>query len=185
MWQNNNSNNNNRETGKQRESQHVLCWVVVVWLEFVSLVSCILPPLCQFCAATNHQELRIQTRHIRSWLTYIKFWCKVDVHWSNKLFWPIRTGHILQPQKGLEICKCQRTVTPHLCFMIGFAGNELAFVHVTIFILSGNSVFVFWEIWLYIHTAGWLLYLYVQIRTGMQVFPCHDWQLCHSQPELT
>ena len=41
-----------------------------------------------------------------------KFLCKVDVQWFNKLFGPIRTGHILQPQKWLEIYKCQQTITP-------------------------------------------------------------------------
>ena len=71
-----------------------------------------------FRAATYHQQLWIQTRHLEGWLTSVKFRCKVDVHWFNKLFdqvnklfWPIRTSHILQPRKWLEICKCQRTTT--------------------------------------------------------------------------
>ena len=33
------------------------------------------------------------------WLTSVKLSCKVDVHWFNKLFGAIRTGHILQPWK--------------------------------------------------------------------------------------
>ena len=32
--------------------------------EFVSLVSCILPPLHRFCAATYHKQLQIQTRPV-------------------------------------------------------------------------------------------------------------------------
>ena len=36
------------------------------------------------------------------WLTYVQFRCEVDVHWFNKLFWPIRTGHKLQPENGLK-----------------------------------------------------------------------------------
>ena len=62
-----------------RWCRHILSWTVVVWSEFVSLVSWILPPLCRFCATTYH-------RHVGRWLTSVKFWCKVDVHWFNKLF---------------------------------------------------------------------------------------------------
>ena len=67
-----------------------------VWSVFVSLVSCILPPLrwfCAttypvscilpplrwFCATTHHQWLRIQTRHIGRWLPSVKFLCKVSM----------------------------------------------------------------------------------------------------------
>ena len=121
-----------------RWCQHIPSWTVVVWSEFVSLVSCILPPLCRFRAATYHPQL--QTHHIGRWLTSVKFWCKVDVHWCNTLFGPIRTGCILKPRKWLEICKCQRTITPHQRSMIGFAGNKLAFVHIAISVLSGNFV---------------------------------------------
>ena len=46
----------------------VLSWMVVVWLELVSLVSWILPPLRPFCAVTCHRQLRIQTRHTWRWL---------------------------------------------------------------------------------------------------------------------
>ena len=91
---------------------------------FVSFVSRILPPLPLFCAATNHRQL--QTCHIGRWLTSVKFQCKVDVHWFNKLFWPIRTGRIHQAPKWLEIYKCQRTITPRQRSTIGFAGNNLA-----------------------------------------------------------
>ena len=73
----------------------VLSWAVVVWSEFVSLISSILPPLRRFRTAIYHQQL--QTHHIGKWLTSVKFWCKVDVHLFNKLSWPIRTGCILQP----------------------------------------------------------------------------------------
>ena len=52
---------------------HVLSWTVVVWSEFVSLVSCILPPLHQFLAATHHQQLLIQTRHIRKMAKFRSF----------------------------------------------------------------------------------------------------------------
>ena len=64
-----------------RWSRRVLSWTVVVWSEFVSLVLCILPPLCRFHAATYHRQL--QTRHTGRWLTSVKFWCRVDVHWFN------------------------------------------------------------------------------------------------------
>ena len=67
------------------------------------------------CAATYHQQLRIQTHHIGRWLTSVKFRCKGHVHWFNKLFWSIRTGRILQTRKWLEICKCQRMISPHQC----------------------------------------------------------------------
>ena len=117
---------------------HVLSWMVVVWSEFVSLVSCILPPLHRFRTATYGRQL--QTRHTGRWLTFVKFRCKVVVHWFNRLFWPIRISRILQPRRWLEICKCQWTITVHQCSSNGFAGNELAFVHVLISILSGNSV---------------------------------------------
>ena len=109
------------------------------WSEFVSLVLCILPPLCRFHAATYYQQFWIQTRHTGRWLTSTKFWCRVNVHWFNKLFWSIRTGWILQPRKWLEICVCQGIITPHQCSTIGFAGNELALIHITISALSGNS----------------------------------------------
>ena len=52
-----------------RWCQHVLSWTVVVWLD---LVSCILPPFCQFCAAICHWQLLIKTHHIWRWLTSIK-----------------------------------------------------------------------------------------------------------------
>ena len=135
-----------------RWCRRVLSCTFVVWSEFFCLVLCILPPLCWLCAATYHQQL--QTRHIWRWLTSVKFRCKVDVHWFNKLFWPIRTGCILQPWKWLQICKCKRTITPHQRSKISFAGNELTFVHAAISVLSGNSESVFWEIRAYIHTAG-------------------------------
>ena len=146
------------KTLSQKTMHHVCCfcwcrrilsWTVVVWLEFVSLVLCILSPLRRFRAVTCHRQFWIQTRHIRRWLASVKFRCKVDVHWFKKLFWPIRTGRTLQSWKWLEICNCQ-----HQCSTIGFAGNKLAFVHITFSVLSGNSVSVFWEIRVYIHTAG-------------------------------
>ena len=71
-----------------------------------NLFSCILP-LLRFCPATCHWQW-IQTLHIWRWLTSISFECKVDVHWFNKLFWPIRTGHTFHSRKWLEIC----TITP-------------------------------------------------------------------------
>ena len=126
-------------------------WTVVVWSENFSLVSCILPPLRRFRAATYHRQLQIQYRKMAN---FVKFRCKVDVNWFNKLVWPVRIGHILQPQKWLEICNFQQTLTPHQCCTIGFAGNELAFIHITISVPSGNSVSVFLEIRAYIHTAG-------------------------------
>ena len=58
-----------------RWCRHVLSWMVVVWLEFVSLALWILPPLRRFRAATYHRQL--QTCHIGRWLTSVKFWCKV------------------------------------------------------------------------------------------------------------
>ena len=97
-------------------------WASVVWSEFVSLVLWILPPLRWFRAATYHRQH--QTRHIGRWPTSVKFRCKVDVHWFNKLFWPIRTSPILQAGKWLEIYKCQRTITPHQRSTIRFAGNN-------------------------------------------------------------
>ena len=146
-----------------RWCQWVLSWTVVVWSKFVSLVSCILPPLCWFRAATFDWQL--QTRHKGRRLTSVTFRCKVDVHWFNKLFWPVRTGHILQPCK----CNCQGTITHHQRSTIGSAGYELAFVHVAISVLSGNSVSVFWEIRAYIRTAGRFPYKYGLIQTGRQV----------------
>ena len=134
--------------------RRILSWAVVVWSEFVFLVTCILPPLRHFLAATYHRRRWIQTRHIGRWLTSVKFWCKVDVHWFNKLFWPIRTDCTLQPRKWLEKCKWQQTITPHQCSTIGFADNELTFIHVAISALYGNSVSVFWEIQVYIRTAS-------------------------------
>ena len=124
-----------------RWCRRVLSWTVVVWLEFVSLVSCILPPLCRFRAATYHRQL--QTRHIWRWLTSVKFRCKVNVHWFNKLFWPIRTGCILQARKWLEICKCRWTVTPHQRVYDRLRCQQTHIVHVMISVLSRNSVSVF------------------------------------------
>ena len=46
------------------------------------------------------------------YLKMAEFHKALNVHWFNKPFWPIRTGHILQPRKWLEICKCKRTLTP-------------------------------------------------------------------------
>ena len=64
----------------------------------------------------------------------LSFECKVDVHWFNKLFWPITTGCILPSRKQLEICKCPWTITPST---LDFAG-KLAFVHGVISILSAT-----------------------------------------------
>ena len=103
--------------------RRVLSWTFVVWMEFVSLVSYILPPRHQFCAATYHRQL--QTRHIGRWLTSVKFRSKVNVHWFNKLLGLIRTGRTLQARKWIEIYKCQWTITPHQRFIIGLASNKL------------------------------------------------------------
>ena len=88
------------------------------------------------------------------WLTSIKFQCKVDVHWSNKLFGPIRTGHILLPRKWLEICKCQRMITPHQRTTIRFTGNKLAS-----FTVSRHDFCDFWKLCVRIlRTMGLLPY---------------------------
>ena len=100
----------------------------------------ILPPLRRSHATTYHRQLRIQTHHIGRWPTSIEFRCKVDIHWLKKLFWPIRTGCILQSRKWLEIWTRQLTITPHQRSMIGFAGNQLSFVHVAISVLSWHCV---------------------------------------------
>ena len=134
-----------------RWCQRVLSWTVVVWSEFVSLVLWILLSLRQFRAATYHRQL--QTRHIGRWLTSVKFWCKVDIHWFNKLFWPIRTGCILQPRKWLEKWKRQPTITPHQGSTISFAGNKLT-SFMSRFPYFLETVSVFWEIWAYICTAS-------------------------------
>ena len=43
-----------------RWCRHILSWTVVVWLEFVSLVSCILYPLHWFHAATYHDSFKFK-----------------------------------------------------------------------------------------------------------------------------
>ena len=92
--------------------RRVLSWTFcyLVGVYFLG-VSWILPPLCWFHAATNH--LQLQTRHIGRWLTSVKFWCKVTVHWLTNFWWPIRTSCTLQPRKWLEIYKCLPASDPH------------------------------------------------------------------------
>ena len=98
------------------------CLVRVCFLGFVHFSSSS-SVLCSHLSPTASNS---NPSCIGRWLTCVKFWCKVDVHWFNKLFGPIRTGHTLQPRKWLEICKCQWTITPHQPTTIGFAGNKLA-----------------------------------------------------------
>ena len=52
--------------------QHVISWMADIWLELVSLVSCILPPLPRFRAVTCYRPLCLQTRHMWRWLTSVK-----------------------------------------------------------------------------------------------------------------
>ena len=87
------------------------------------------------------------------WLTPVKFRCEVSVHWFNKHFGPIRTGHILQPQKWLEISKYQRTITPHQRTTISFVGNKLA-SFTSQFPYFLETVSVFWEMQAYFRTAS-------------------------------
>ena len=98
---------------------NVCCLVGDCFLGFVHFSSSLL-------VSCNHLSLTASNRHIGRWPTSVKFQCKVDVHWFNKLFWPIRTGHILRSRKWLETCKCQRTITPQQFSTISFAGNKLA-----------------------------------------------------------
>ena len=118
-----------------------VCFLGFVHFSSSSFVSC------------SHLSLTTSNSNLPCLGSWLKFWCKVDGHWSNKLFWPIRTGRIFQPQKWLEIlrvsdqngvsllyimleihhsgrepsiCKCQRTITPHQCTTIRFARNKLA-----------------------------------------------------------
>ena len=65
------------------------------------------------CSHLSPTALNSNPPCIGRWLTSVKFWCKVDVHWFSKLSEPIRTDHILQIRKWLEISKCQQTITPH------------------------------------------------------------------------
>ena len=58
--------------------------------------------------------------------------------------------------------------SPMNALQLASLATKLAFVHVAISILSGNSVSVFWQIRAYICTAGRFLYQYGQIRTGRQ-----------------
>ena len=143
--------------------RRILSWMVVVWSEFVSLISCIFPPLYRFRAATYHR----QSSNPPWWPTSVTFLCKVNVQWLNKLCGPIRTDRILQLQKWLEICKCQWTITAHQHFVIGFTGNELAFVHVTISILSGNSVHILRNMG--IHPYCWPISVLTRSNTSRQV----------------
>ena len=102
------------------------CLVGVCFPGFVHSTSC----SSVSCSHLSPTASNSNPPSIGRWLTSVKFWCKfgckVDVHWFNKLFGPIRTAHTLQPRKWLEICKCQRTVTPNQRTTIGFADNKLA-----------------------------------------------------------
>ena len=53
------------------------------------------------CSHLSPTAFNSPTPCIGRWLTSVKFGCKVDVHWFNKLFGPIMTSHILQPRKWL------------------------------------------------------------------------------------
>ena len=98
--------------------QCVFSWMVVVWLAFVSLVSCILPlfrwflerllsdqslfscillPLHKFRAATCRQQLWIQTHHIWRRLTSIKLQMQSQCSMVKSLSWPVRNSRTLQP----------------------------------------------------------------------------------------
>ena len=103
-----------RRTLFPKAMHHVCCfrWCIlsstaVGWTELVSLVSCILPPLCRFCAATCHWQLQIQTCHI--WRgTSVKLWMRSRCSFLYKLFGLVRTCHIDQTQKWVEIDQTQK-----------------------------------------------------------------------------
>ena len=153
-----------------RWRRRVLSWTFVVLSEFVSLVSWIVPPLRRFRAATYHQQLQI--RHIWRWLTSVKFRCKVDVYWFNKLFWPIKTGPIPQARKWLEICKCQQMITPHQRSRLASLATNLhrshpdfcTFWKLCVCILRNSGVLQY---------SGRFQHYYRQIRTGRQVWYSH------------
>ena len=86
--------------------------------------------------------------------------CKVDVHWFNKLFGPIRTDRTFQARKWLEICKCQRMITPYQCSTISLAGNKL---------VQFMSRFPYcWEtLYLYFEKYGCTSALLVEFRINM------------------
>ena len=100
---------------------NVCCLVGVCFLGFVHSSSSSLVSCSHLSPTASNSNLPC----IGRWLTSVKLRCKVDVHWFNKIFGPIRTSHILLPQKWLEICKCQWTLTPHQRTTIDFAGNKL------------------------------------------------------------
>ena len=54
------------------------------------------------CSHLSPTALNSNPSCIGRWLTSVKHRCEVDVHWFNKLFEPVRTGHIFQPGNGLK-----------------------------------------------------------------------------------
>ena len=57
-----------------RWCRHVISWAVDIWLELVSLVSCILPPVSRFCAVTCYGLRCLRTHHMWRLLTSVKLW---------------------------------------------------------------------------------------------------------------
>ena len=82
--------------------RRIISWTVIVWSEFVSLVSCILPPLCRFPAANYHLQLQIQTRHIWRWLTSMKLWMQNRCSLVSKLFDQSGPAVCFSPKNGLK-----------------------------------------------------------------------------------
>ena len=92
---------------------HVISLKVVVWSEFVSLVSSILPPLHRFRAATYHQQLH--THHItlpyRKTANFHKVLMQIRCS-LVKLSRPIRTGSIFSPGNGLNYANVNKRLLP-------------------------------------------------------------------------
>ena len=89
-----------------------LSWMAVVWSELVSLVPCILSPLCQFRTATCHWQLRIQTCPIWRWLTSVKLrmqrWCS----WVKKnCFDQSGLKVYFSTANGLKWCPCHMEIS--------------------------------------------------------------------------
>ena len=60
--------------------------------------------------------------------------------------------------------------------MIDITSHELPFIFVMISILFGNSLPIFWEKQVYIHTADGFPYKLGQIRKGRQVCICYNYK---------
>ena len=102
-----------------RWCRHVISWTVDVWLELVSLVSCILPPLPQFHAVTFYRPLCLQTRHTWRWLTSVKLWIQSRCSLVSQTF---LTNHDLLYTSVTEIAWNMQISTNDNSIKARFAG---------------------------------------------------------------